>query len=327
MADPVLVRTVLAERGEAMTPERKEPVGRLLVVIVNYKSSGYVADCVRSLSEEPVDRVLVVDNGSGEADRNDLARVAEADRRVSVVLSAENRGFAAAANLAVQRLAPSDEDVVVVLNPDTRVAAGALAALGHAVTRGAFDVVSPVIYTGPAEHPVVWFAGGRLDLRRGEALHLAYGRAGPIEQPDAEVTFVTGAAPTMTGRTWRELGGFREDLFLYWEDADLSLRAAARGKRLGVVGDAAIWHAVGGSGDPSGETVAKYYYMQRNRILVLRPIVGLRRLVSGAGARFILRGAVHALREPRGRWRKAGYSMVGLYDGMRGRTGPRSLKP
>jgi GT2 family glycosyltransferase len=297
------------------------------VVIVNYNTSRYVADCLRSLGAEPVDRILVVDNGSKEADRENLGRVVASHERASVMLSASNLGFAAAANLGVRHLAPSDQDVIVVLNPDTRVGGGSLTALAQAVVSGSFDVVSPVIYTGDAGHPFVSFAGGHLDLRRGESVHLGYGPAAPVQQRDAAVTFVTGAAPAMTGRTWRELAGFREDLFLYWEDADLSLRATARGMRLGVVGAATIWHAVGGSEDAPGVSVAKYYYMQRNRIIVLRPIVGLRRLVFGPGTRFILKEAYHALREPQGRWRKVGYSMIGLYDGIRGRTGPRPLTP
>jgi GT2 family glycosyltransferase len=295
------------------------------VIIVNFNSSGYVAECLHSLRGEPVDRILVVDNASEEPDQADLARCVESHERAGLVVSKENRGFAAGVNLGVRHLAPADDDVVVVLNPDTRVARGALAALAHVLEAGTFDVVSPVIYTGDTDNSVVWFAGGRFDLRRGETVHLGYGCPGPVEQGDAESTFVTGAAPAMTGRTWRELGGFREDLFLYWEDADLSLRASARGKRLAVVGGAAVWHAVGGSGDPSGQSVAKYYYFQRNRIIVLRPIVGLRRLVSGAGARFILREVVHAAREPHGRWRKLGCSVIGLYDGLRGRTGAREL--
>lgn len=129
----------------------------------------------------------------------------------------------------------------------------------------------------------------------------------------------------MRGRTWRELDGFREDLFLYWEDADLSLRAAGQGKRLGLVGNAVIWHAEGGSGEDSGHSVAFHYYMQRNRILVLRPVVGLRRLVAGSGSRTVLRGLVRALQEPSGRGRKFAYSLIGLYDGIRGRSGVRPL--
>lgn len=296
----------------------------VLVVVVNYNSSGYVADCIRSMDGEPVGRIVVVDNASRPQDREDLVRLLGADDRVTVVPSATNVGFAAGVNLGVRHLDPGDEDVVVVLNPDTRVADGALEALAHVLERGDFDVVSPVIYTGD-EQPTVWFAGGRVDLRRGQTVHLGYGRAGLLERGNAEVSFVTGAAPAMTGRTWRELGGFREDLFLYWEDADLSLRAAAQGRRLGVVGDAAIWHAEGGSAEGPGRGVAYYYYMQRNRIIVLRPVVGLRRLLVGPGAWPVLRTTFRALQEPEGRWRKTSCSVIGLWDGIRGKTGQRSL--
>jgi N-acetylglucosaminyl-diphospho-decaprenol L-rhamnosyltransferase len=277
-----------------------------------------------------VGRIVVVDNASEQADRENLERVTGADDRIDIVLSEENRGFAAAANLGVRNLAPDDEDVVVLLNPDTRVLDGALTALAGALAGGTFDVVSPVIYTDEAEQSIVWFAGGHLDLRRGESIHLGYGRTAPVEQPDAAITFVTGAAPATTGRTWRELGGFREDLFLYWEDVDLSLRATACGKRLGVVGarpSGTRWAARGIPRVRASRSTTTCSYMQRNRIIVLRPIVGLRRLLVGAGAWFVLRVTGYALLEPRGRWRKAGYTLLGLYDGIRGKTGPRVLKP
>lgn len=295
------------------------------VVIVNYNSAVFLGDCLRSLAGEPVERILVVDNGSREQDRDELVRVAGTDERVQLVLSAENLGFGAGVNLGVRHLDPGEDDVVVVLNPDTRVPTGALTALTRALDDGDLDVVNPVIYTGGSEQAVVWFAGGRLDLRAGETVHDGIDETGPVQVPTAQTSFVTGAALAMTGRTWQELGGFAEELFLYWEDADLSLRATAAGKRLGVVGDAALWHAQGGSDDDPGQSVAYYYYMQRNRILVLRPVVGLRRLLAGPGARFVLRTVVRALREPRDRWRKTRYSLIGLRDGIRGRTGHRPL--
>ena len=297
------------------------------VVIVNYNSSAYLADCIRSLRPHPVDRIVVVDNASRTDDREAASAIAASDGRVALLLSPENAGFAAGVNRGVQHLDPRDEDVVVVLNPDTRVAPGALTALAEAVSGGRFDVVNPVIYTGDPEQPVVWFAGGRVDRRRGETAHIGFASPGPVACTDREISFVTGAALAMTARTWRELGGLREDLFLYWEDADLSLRAAADGKRLGLVGDAAVWHAEGGSGDDGGHSVAFHYYMQRNRILVLRPVTGLRRLVAGSGSRTLLRNLVRALQEPSGRVAKAASSVLGVYDGIRGRTGrPRRVR-
>ncbi|MGY1659607.1 glycosyltransferase family 2 protein [Geodermatophilus sp. SYSU D00705] len=295
------------------------------VVIVNYNAASYVANCIGSLTGATVGRIVVVDNDSSTADRERLTEVIAADPRVHAVWSATNVGFGAGVNLGVDHLAPEDDDLFVVLNPDTRVHDGALQALSRALSDGRFDVVTPTIYSGAEEEPVIWFGGGEIDLRRGETVHCDLGRSHRAAGGDRAISFITGAAPAMSGRTWRAIGGFREDLFLYWEDAEFSLRAAARSKRLGLVGDATIWHEEGGSSSGSGRSVAYYYYMQRNRILVLRPIVGLRRLLSGLGGLAVLRLIARALRERDWRWRKVRATVLGLLDGVRGRTGQRRL--
>ncbi|MGY1618329.1 glycosyltransferase family 2 protein [Geodermatophilus sp. SYSU D00691] len=297
----------------------------LLIAMVNYNSAAYVRDCLGSIQDD-VARIVVVDNASSPSDRTDLREFASADARVTVVASDVNLGFGAGVNLAVRHLKPEDDDVVVVLNPDTRVHPGALKKLAEALSSGDLDVVSPTIYTGSDDSPTVWFAGGHLDLRRGETVHVGLGRPFDPQLSRGSGSFITGAAPAMCGRTWRSLGGFREDLFLYWEDADLSIRATAATKRLGVVPESIVWHAEGGSGGTTGRSVAYYYYMQRNRILVLRPLVGLRRLLVGTGGLTVLRLAGRAMKEREGRWRKVVATMAGLLDGVRGRTGERSAR-
>jgi N-acetylglucosaminyl-diphospho-decaprenol L-rhamnosyltransferase len=308
-----------------MTSSDRDPGLSVHVVMVNYNSSGYVAHCLRSMPENGVGRIVVVDNASAAEDREHLAAVAADNDRVEVLWSAANVGFGAGVNAGVRHLDPADDDVFVVLNPDTRVLEGAFEALAAALRAGTFDVVSPVIYTGEAGAPAVWFGGGEMDLRRGETVHIDLGRTGRAQTGSRAISFVTGAAPAMTGRTWRDVGGFREDLFLYWEDADFSLRAVAQGKRLGLAGDALVWHEEGGSGGGRGRSAAYHYYMQRNRLLVLRPIVGLRPLLVGSGTGPTLRLVARAALEPQARWRKVRLSLLGLCDGIRGRTGARPV--
>jgi GT2 family glycosyltransferase len=306
-----------------MTSSDRDPRLSVHVVIVNYNSSGYVAHCLRSLPEDGLGRIVVVDNASASEDRERLAAVVADDDRVELLWSATNVGFGAGVNAGVRHLDPADDDVFVVLNPDTRVHDDALESLAAVLRAGTFDVVSPVIFTGDAAGATVWFAGGELDLRRGETVHADLGVGGGHVVRDRLISFITGAAPAMTGRTWRDIGGFREDLFLYWEDADFSLRAAGRDKRLGLVGAATIWHEEGGSGTGRGRSAAYFYYMQRNRLIVLRPLVGLRPLLLGPGTVPTLRVVARALKEPTERWRKLGFSLLGLLDGIRGRSGFR----
>jgi GT2 family glycosyltransferase len=221
-------------------------------------------------------------------------------------------------NVAVARLEPTDGDVIWILNPDTEVPSGTVAALRNALADG-WDVVSPQIITGGAEHPVVWFGGGDVDLRRGRTQHRRLGDPFAPAESLAPVacSFITGAAPMFTARAWRELGGLREDLFLYWEDADMSLRATGRGLRMAVVPGAVVWHARGGSSDDGHHSSVYYFYMQRNRMLVLRESgVSRGRLLLGPGGIETLRWSLRPLTEPRGRGGKLLASAKGLVAGL-----------
>lgn len=121
----------------------------------------------------------------------------------------------------------------------------------------------------------------------------------------------------MTVETWNELGGFRPDLFMYWEDAEFSLRASAQGNRLGVVGSARVWHKVGGSQGGDGKSALYFYYMARNRLLVCRPDGGRLGLLAVVGLRYTLRLLRSALRERDERWVKSMAVVRGSLAGLR----------
>lgn len=295
---------------------------RIHVIAVNYHSAGALRRCLATLLPTPVDAITVLDNGSGPADVAALRELERTDGRVRVIAHDENVGFGAGVNRAVKLAAPAPEDHLWILNPDTTVHPDAPALLSDELRRGA-DIVSPLIVTGQPE--TTWFAGGRVDERRGETRHFGEGSPPPRDHvAPFDTPFITGAAPMLTARTWARLGGFREDLFLYWEDADLSRRARELGLTLTVVPQARVWHEQGTSsaGGRGGNGPPFYYYNQRNRVLVCSPAAGAWRMVAVTGLRETLRLVVKPLLlETSPRWPKVVASVRGLRDGLAGRTG------
>jgi GT2 family glycosyltransferase len=278
---------------------------RLHVLIVNYNSSDDLKDCLDSLRSEPIDQITIVDNFSAAEDYERLLVLTAALPDVRVHRSLRNLGFAGGMNLAFTIAEPGPDDVIWLVNPDTSISAGAASALVAALTGGSADIVSPVITTGSAESGIVWYGGGGVRIGAGESFHID--RMPAQASPDdfvVSTAFVTGAALMTSVRVWKALGGLREDLFLYWEDTDLSLRAVEAGYRLAVVANATMWHRVGGSSDRSGKSTAYYYYMARNRLVVCgqrTPRVGV---LLGPGLRSTIRLAARAAREPENRTRK-----------------------
>lgn len=282
--------------------ERPRVGARTIGVIVNYNTTEDLARCVQSLFEENVDEIHVVDNASRQNQWEGLVTDFAADARVRLCRLPANIGFGAAVNLAIRRLAKSDgRDLVWIVNPDLVVHHGAHRALRAALSSA--DIVSPVIFSGGEGREWVWFGGGVIDTRRGWVVQHA--AAPPGGQSVVPTHFVTGAAPLMRLQTWRALGGFRADLFLYWEDVELCLRAREHGMVLGVVPSATAWHRVGGSGDAFGKSVAYYYFMSRNRLVVCGQARWSRLDVAlGRGLPITLRLLLASARESQGRWRK-----------------------
>ncbi len=243
---------------------------RVHVVIVNYRSVGLIEKCLASLLNEPIASVVVLENGSGEHEADRLSTLLQSlPFPTRMVALDENVGFGAGVNRAVSSLEAADEDLLWILNPDTTVESGAVRSLVSEMQERHLDLVSPILLTGDRARSIVWFAGGEYDAHIGRVRHHLQGEElSSIDNTNLPAEFLTGAALMIRVGAWRDMKGFREDLFLYWEDVDLSRRALGKGFRLGVSKAALVWHQVGGSGDSPGRSSAYYRFMARNRYIV-----------------------------------------------------------
>ena len=262
----------------------------MAVVIVTWRSDPRADACIARVRANGASIPIVLvdsearDPGAARADVELLARP-------------ENVGFAAGANLGIERAFAGGARYVVLLNDDVLVEPGCVAALVGAA--GEARAVSPVIDAPGSDA----FAGGQIDWKRGFGSH----RAGALD-------FLTGAALCVPRAVWERVGPFDEQLFLYYEDVDWCRRAIAAGVELAVVPDARATHAAGSSA--GGETWA--YYSTRNRLWFLQAHRGLR-----AARREALRTSLRArVRAVRSRDRAVAQAkLAGVADWSAGRLG------
>ncbi|MCW2620452.1 MAG: hypothetical protein JWL64_54 [Frankiales bacterium] len=299
----------------------------IFVALVHYQTPDLLVQCVDAVLQDSRTQVHVWDNASAPELWEPARAVLEGRDRVVLHTSDENIGFGPAVNrLAGLVPADGDQDLFWILNPDTVIRPGAVDALLAALAAG-WDVVSPVLTFTVDGAEVVWFAGGDIDVRRGHVTHRGLYGPVPPDGPPRATPFTTGAAAMLPLALWRATGGFREDLFLYWEDVDWSLRATAAGLRQAVVPSARVWHAVGASEASGGKVTAKssryWYYNARNRILVLGPDGSRRAAVTHqlraplSTLRLVVRAA---WRDPR-RLTSARAAALGVAHGLAGRSG------
>ena len=231
---------------------------RASVIVVTYNSRSYIAACLRSIEAElgADDELIVVDNGSTDG----TAALVRAEFPRARLVAGTNIGYAAGNNQGAQ-LARGEH--LVLLNPDTVVRPGTLAAL--------LAPLAHRIDTALSTARVVHMRRPALINTCGNTMHytgLTYCRganrpAGEYAIP-AEVDAVSGAAFAIRRAVFEALGGFDERLFMYVEDTDLSLRARLAGYRCVYVPQALVEHDYRPSYSPT-----KAFYLDRNRHLML----------------------------------------------------------
>jgi glycosyltransferase involved in cell wall biosynthesis len=121
-------RHTWAVRQESLSLAVAGAFPRVSVIVVTYDNRELNRACLDSLRDAagwPNIQVIVVDNASSDGSAEDL-RSRERQGEIVAILNSDNRGFAAANN---QGLAGADGDVLVLLNNDTVMTRGCLAAL------------------------------------------------------------------------------------------------------------------------------------------------------------------------------------------------------
>jgi GT2 family glycosyltransferase len=113
------------------------------IIVVTHDNLAFTRLCLRSVLANSGDGIelIVVDNGSSDGTPSFLARLAERDARVKVLLNGTNTGFAPACN---QGLGLATGDHLILLNNDTLVPPAWLAGLRHHLAEPKVGLVGPV---------------------------------------------------------------------------------------------------------------------------------------------------------------------------------------
>lgn len=303
----------------------------LHVLIVHFNTPELTSQLAKDIPQRtPHGRkvfVHILDNNSTDANLDALRHAISGRRNITLDESSVNLGFGHGVNRLAERASIHGSDVIWLLNSDTRLDSNCLDVLENELDLGAFDVVSPLIYSGDTTRGDVkiWYCGGIFCMPEVRLVVSLHGRR-LMEAPQCsfETEFITGAAPMMRAQTFRAVGGFPNDYFLYWEDAYFSWKARRLGLRLGVVPRARLWHAVGASSG-SGLSRTFYYWFARNRFKFATDAgIPLIKLVLGRGGIETFRNIGRALvAEESGRISKFRLAVRGTMHGLFRKSLPR----
>ncbi|HEY5514806.1 MAG TPA: glycosyltransferase family 2 protein [Pengzhenrongella sp.] len=272
--------------------------GGIRAVVVSWNGAHLLPDCLDSLLAQTVAadlEIVVVDNASQDGTTTMLA---ERYPGVVVVASATNLGFAGGADLGVTGF---NGEFITLLNNDATFDADAIermigvleqpgnarvgAVTAKILLAGAYrwdrsltDATAP---TGSFRREDGWLvpvppgspgairvvnSTGNQVTRHGAGTDRDWLRADGEESRDVDVFGFCGGAAVLRRAALDEVGGFDRDLFLYYEDTDLSWRLRAAGWTVRYCGRAVAWHLHAASSDSASPLFR--YYNTRNSLLV-----------------------------------------------------------
>lgn len=238
--------------------------GKIGVIIVNYCGGNDTCECIQNLRDNDYRmlEIYVIDNNS--SDRScEVIEYKYPD--IKIIHLDENIGFGGANNIGIERAFGDGCDAVLLLNNDTVVERRAIGKLVAAINDETVSVPLMLYYDEP---DIVWYGGGHFDSF-GIPRHDYFKEPQiAVEKKQRPVSFATGCCMLIPKHVYERVGGFDITYFLYWEDADLSIRFAKNGIHILFCPEAIIWHKVststGGEGSPF-----TYYYETRNRLYAI----------------------------------------------------------
>jgi rhamnosyltransferase len=284
------------------------------VLVTYHPDEGLPIRIERVLRE--VGALVIVDNGSDPAALDVLKRVAT-DPRIALLANFANLGVARALNLGMARAGALGYAWVLLLDQDSVLDDGMVAAM--IAVRASYPVRDRLAVIG---------AGFR-DVNKDPAGAPATGGEPSWEEVESVIT--SGSLISLT--THAALGPFREEFFIDYVDSDYCFRARSRGYRVIQTRRALMSHAIGAATRhntlgmdkwTSNHSPDRRYYIARNDTVMLRDYghyaLGLW-VVKSLGRR--IRTSKRVLLYEDTKAAKTLAIFEGWWDGVRGRLGPR----
>jgi N-acetylglucosaminyl-diphospho-decaprenol L-rhamnosyltransferase len=263
-------------------------VTRVAALIVAYFSSEDVAALAENLADKAVTGDVIVDvfviDNSGDADEAEKLGLVE---NVTKLLTGRgNLGYGGGMNALAKELEvdgiSGNYDWLMICNPDIRLDPGSM----------------PALVAGAERHPEAALFGPRLvgddgvvypSARAFPSLRTGVGHAlfsnpwptnpwtiryhqsrnlSPVE--DATVDWVSGALMLARPSAFREIDGFDEGYFMYFEDVDLAVRLGRHGWSSVYVPSSHVVHSGARSTSRSASTMRKVHHRSAQRYLSKR---------------------------------------------------------
>ena len=297
---------------------------RVAIILVNWNSFDVTNDCILSIKKTvfPFYSIIVVDNGSTDGSADRLATLYP---EMVFICSATNLGFTGGNNLGFRYSIENGFEYSILLNNDTFVEPDFLIHLVKYMDENpTVGIIQPRIHFNHNREKL-WNGGSFYNKWLGYFYTSGFNRLpGPKYLTIKNVDWVTGCAFFTRNSILKQTGLLADNMFIYSEDVDLSLRIAALGYKLVYYPTSVIYHIAG----MSNKSIVKvkegfvnpvvHYLNQRNRIWVIKKYTPWFCIPTALLFNFFYIAAIMGYFAVRGRFTKLKAVSKALQDGLKG---------
>lgn len=286
-------------------------------VIVTYNPGQELARNVRAISEQ-VALVIVVDNGSSAIGMQHVTD-ASTISNTKLLLLGRNRGIAKALNVGISLARDQGFDWVVTLDHDSMPEP---------------DMVEGMLTTLPITNNerIALVGPTLLDIEARTQLQKTVDSV--TDNTTLPLTLMTSGCLTSV-RCWKEVGGFREDMFIDYVDHEYCLRCTSLGWRI-FQSTAILNHKLGAMRthrlvgsivyNSSHHSPRRRYYITRNRLLVWQTYWMKYPIWVLNDARACIIEIIKIILSEQFKLRKIAAIGLGIFDALFRRDGERNYK-
>ncbi len=240
------------------------------IILVNYNGAKDTIECLKSLKNIHYSNkyIYIVDNNSNEEDVEYLENSINYSG-VKIIKLKENLGFSGGNNLGIREAMADGCEVIGLLNNDTIVESDFLNRL---VSKLFLDRKTGAVVPQIRDYyqrDKVSYGGGEINYLKGSVFIEGINRYDDsINNTERFITFGHGCCLFMKVEVVSKVGLLPEEYFLYFEDADYSIRITKIGYKILYCPESIIYHKESASTKKGSDNFQ--YYFTRNRFYFIK---------------------------------------------------------
>src|SRR3989344_4443483 len=251
---------------------------KIFIIVLNWNGWQDTIQCLNSLktvSGGPFN-ILVVDNASTDESVEEISEYIQnhQQQKIALLQNDKNYGFAGGNNKGIKIALEQGAEWILLLNNDTQVNESFISELLKvAQSNHRFGMLNPkILYGEPGATKLIWFIGSKINPVTMRATHIDYQKQ-DIGQYDTKQfiksDYATGCCVLVSAKLIEKIGMMPEDYFLYYEDAEWSLKARKQGFKCVVEPSSVIWHK-GAASSKAGSSNYIRYHVRNGLMFVSR---------------------------------------------------------